>query len=82
MTLKINDTAPDFEAETTQGKINLYDWAKDSWIVLFSHPKNFTPVCTTELGALQSHKGEFDKRNFTSSPVCAHQITCKNKRTI
>ncbi len=63
MTLKINDTAPDFEAETTQGKINLYDWAKDSWIVLFSHPKNFTPVCTTELGALQSHKGEFDKRN-------------------
>jgi len=63
MTLKINDTAPDFEAETTQGKINLYDWAKDSWIVLFSHPKNFTPVCTTELGALQSHKSEFDKRN-------------------
>jgi len=63
MTLKINDTAPDFEAETTQGKINLYDWAKDSWIVLFSHPKNFTPVCTTELGALQSHKVEFDKRN-------------------
>ena len=63
MTLKINDTAPDFEAETTQGKINLYDWAKDSWIVLFSHPKNFTPVCTTELGALQSRKGEFDKRN-------------------
>jgi len=63
MTLKINDTAPDFEAETTQGKINLYDWARDSWIVLFSHPKNFTPVCTTELGALQSHKVEFDKRN-------------------
>ena len=63
MTLKINDTAPDFEAETTQGKINLYDWAKDSWIVLFSHPKNFTPVCTTELGALQSHKIEFDKKN-------------------
>ena len=48
MTLKINDTAPDFEAETTQGKINLYDWAKDSWIVLFSHPKNFTPVCKLE----------------------------------
>ena len=63
MTLKINDTAPDFDAETTQGKINLYEWAGDSWIVLFSHPKNFTPVCTTELGALQSHKVEFDKRN-------------------
>ncbi len=63
MTLKINDAAPDFDAETTKGKINLYDWAGDSWVVLFSHPKNFTPVCTTELGALQSHKGAFDKRN-------------------
>ena len=63
MTLKINDTAPNFDAETTKGKINLYDWAGDSWVVLFSHPKNFTPVCTTELGALQSHKSEFDKRN-------------------
>ena len=63
MTLKINDTAPNFDAETTKGKINLYEWAGDSWVVLFSHPKNFTPVCTTELGALQSIKGEFDKRN-------------------
>ena len=63
MTLKINDTAPNFDAETTQGNINLYNWMGDSWVVLFSHPKNFTPVCTTELGALQSFKGEFDKRN-------------------
>ena len=62
MTLKINDTAPNFDAETTIGKINFYDWAGDSWVVLFSHPKNFTPVCTTELGALESVKNEFDKR--------------------
>lgn len=62
MTLKINDTAPNFDAETTIGKINFYDWAGDSWVVLFSHPKNFTPVCTTELGALESVKAEFDKR--------------------
>ena len=61
MSLKINDNAPDFSAETTQGKINFYDWAGDSWVVLFSHPKNFTPVCTTELGALESIKNEFDK---------------------
>jgi thioredoxin-dependent peroxiredoxin len=59
MTLKINDTAPNFDAETTKGKINFYEWLGDSWAVLFSHPKNFTPVCTTELGALQSIKHEF-----------------------
>lgn len=63
MTLKINDTAPNFDAETTKGNINLYNWMGDSWVILFSHPKNFTPVCTTELGALQSFKSEFDKRN-------------------
>ena len=63
MMLKINDTAPNFDAETTKGKINFYEWLGDSWAVLFSHPKNFTPVCTTELGALQSIKHEFDKRN-------------------
>jgi alkyl hydroperoxide reductase subunit AhpC len=62
MTLKINDTAPNFDAETTIGKINFYDWSGDSWVVLFSHPKNFTPVCTTELGALESVKNEFEKR--------------------
>ena len=62
MTLKINDKAPNFDAETTHGKINFHSWANNSWIVLFSHPKNFTPVCTTELGVLESIKGEFDKR--------------------
>ena len=63
MSLKINDNAPDFSAETTQGKINFYDWAGDSWVVLFSHPKNFTPVCTTELGYLAGLKSAFDGRN-------------------
>jgi alkyl hydroperoxide reductase subunit AhpC len=62
MSLKINDTAPDFEAETTEGKISFHDWIGDSWAVLFSHPRNFTPVCTTELGYMASIKPEFDKR--------------------
>ena len=62
MTLKINDTAPDFEAETTQGRIRFHDWAGDSWTVLFSHPKDFTPVCTTELGYMARIQPEFDKR--------------------
>ena len=62
MALAINDTAPDFEAETTQGHIRFHDWIGDSWAVLFSHPKDFTPVCTTELGYMARIKPEFDKR--------------------
>src|SRR5262249_37982708 len=62
MTLAINDTAPDFEAETTEGKIRFHDWIGDKWVVLFSHPKDFTPVCTTELGYMARIKPEFDKR--------------------
>jgi alkyl hydroperoxide reductase subunit AhpC len=62
MGLSINDTAPDFEAETTQGKIKFYDWLGDSWGVLFSHPKDFTPICTTELGYMAKIQPEFDKR--------------------
>jgi alkyl hydroperoxide reductase subunit AhpC len=62
MALALGDTAPDFEAETTQGKIKFHDWIGDSWAVLFSHPKDFTPICTTELGTMARLKPEFDKR--------------------
>jgi len=74
----IGDTAPDFDVETTEGKINFHDWVGDSWAVLFSHPRDFTPVCTTELGYMASIKPEFDKRGvkiiaLSVDPLDNHQ---------
>ena len=78
MGLRINQTAPDFEADTTEGRIRFYDWIGDSWAVLFSHPRNFTPVCTTELGYMASIKDEFEKRGvkiigLSVDPVERHE---------
>src|SRR5213596_2024196 len=77
MSLRINDEAPNFTAETTQGTINFHDWIGDGWAILFSHPKDFTPLCTTELGYMAGLMPEFQKRNtkivgLSVDPVANH----------
>jgi alkyl hydroperoxide reductase subunit AhpC len=83
MSLRIGDLAPDFEAETTHGRLRFHEWLGDAWGVLFSHPKDFTPVCTTELGTVARLKPEFDRRNvkvvgLSVDPVTKHAIWAKD----
>ena len=83
MSLRINDTAPDFTAETTQGTVRFHDWIGDGWAILFSHPKDFTPVCTTELGYMAKIEPEFTKRNtkligLSVDPVTNHEKWAKD----
>jgi thioredoxin-dependent peroxiredoxin len=79
MALRIGDTAPNFKAQTTQGEIDFHDWIGDSWAILFSHPKDFTPVCTTELGYMARIKPEFDHRNAKIIALSADPVDDHNR---
>ena len=79
MPIQLGDEAPDFKAETTQGPLDFHQWKANSWAVLFSHPKDFTPVCTTELGAVAALKGEFDKRNTKVIGLSVDPLTSHTK---
>jgi thioredoxin-dependent peroxiredoxin len=79
MSLRINDVAPDFTAETTQGTIHFHDWIGDGWAILFSHPKDFTPICTTELGTMAGLQGEFLKRGTKILAVSVDSVDSHNR---
>jgi thioredoxin-dependent peroxiredoxin len=81
MAIRLGDDAPNFTAETTEGTLDFYDWKGDSWAVLFSHPKDFTPVCTTELGRVAALKPEFDKRNVKVLAVSVDDVASHKKWT-
>jgi Peroxiredoxin len=74
MTLRLGDTVPNFTQASSEGEINFYDWAGDSWVVLFSHPKDYTPVCTTELGAVARLKSEFEKRGVKTIALSVDDV--------
>jgi alkyl hydroperoxide reductase subunit AhpC len=79
MSIRLGDVAPDFTAETTEGTVSFHDWLGDSWGILFSHPKDFTPVCTTELGGFAARKGDFDKRNTKLIAVSVDNVESHNR---
>jgi alkyl hydroperoxide reductase subunit AhpC len=82
MSLRLNDTAPDFVAETTQGTVKFHEWIGDGWAILFSHPKDFTPVCTTELGYMAGLQSEFAKRNCKIIGISVDPVTSHNKWSV